>query len=233
LIKGFIETSFLDWDGHIVSTLYVPGCNFRCPFCHNSGLIEHPEQYETVPLEKIENYLLEHKDFLDGICLTGGEPALHKNAGLYDFLKRVKSHGFKIKFDTNGTDPEVLKNLYRDKLVDYVAMDLKAPFDERYNKLAGVKVDLNKIKESVKTIMESNVPYELRTTVVPTLLDTKDIEDLAGDIRGAEKFVLQQFVADNCWDKEMRSVKPYSKEKLEQMAKAAEKHVKKVEIRGA
>jgi pyruvate formate lyase activating enzyme len=232
-IKGFIETSFLDWDGKVVSTLYVAGCNFRCPFCHNSGLIEKPQDYETIPLARIQQFMLEHKDFLDGICLTGGEPCLHENRGLFEFLRRVKGLGFQIKFDTNGADPECLKKAIDQKIVDYIAMDVKGPLDDRYDKLSGVKTNLPRIKESIKIIMEKKVPYEFRTTVVPTLLETGDIEDIAKYIAGAEKFVFQQFAAEHAWDEALRTIKPYFREKLDEMAAVAKLYVANTVIRGA
>jgi pyruvate formate lyase activating enzyme len=231
-IKGFIESSFLDWDGKIVSTLYVANCNFRCPFCHNSGLIENPQSYETIPLERIEKFLLERKDFIDGICLTGGEPCLHKQRGLFEFLKRVKSLDFQIKFDTNGFDPECLQKAIDQKLVDYIAMDIKGPLDERYDKLSGIKTDLSKIKESIKLIMESGIDYEFRTTLVPTLLDDKDVSDVASSIAGAKKFVLQQFVPQHTWDESLRDLKPHAKEKIEGTIEAAKKFVANTLARG-
>ena len=213
--------------------MYVAGCNFRCPFCHNSGLIEKPSDYETVSLAHIEQFLLEHKDFLDGICLTGGEPCLHKNRGLFEFLKRVKDLGFEVKFDTNGTDPECLKKVIDQKLIDYIAMDIKGPLDERYDKLSGVKTDLGRVKAGIKIIRESRLSYEFRTTVVPGLLESKDIEDIAKYISGAEKFVFQQFVADHTWNEDLRAVKPYPREKLEEMVKVAKAYVANTFIRGA
>jgi len=231
-IRGFIETSFLDWDGHIVSTLYVPLCNFRCPYCHNFGLIENPGQYDLIPHEAIESFLLQRKNFIDGICLTGGEPCLHKNRGLFEFIRRIKDLGFKIKFDTNGSDPEAIKILIDERLIHYIAVDVKGPLDERYDKLSGVKTDIGKIKQTIAFIMGSGVPYEFRTTVVPTLLDTKDIEDIAKHISGAKKFVFQQFVAENTWSKSLRKVKPYERKKLEEMCKAASPYVKECIIRG-
>lgn len=232
-IRGFVESSFLDWDGKLVSTLYVAGCNFRCPFCHNSGLIENPQDYEIIPLEKIEEFMLERKDFLDGICLTGGEPCMHKKRGLFEFLRHIRELGFQVKFDSNGTDPECLKDVIDQKLADYIAMDIKGPLDERYDKLSGVKTDLSKIKRSIKIIRESGVPYEFRTTVVPTLIDTKDIEDIAKYITGAEKFVFQQFVAAHTWDESFRSIKPYLREKLDEMVEAARPYVANTLVRGA
>ncbi|NQT29862.1 MAG: anaerobic ribonucleoside-triphosphate reductase activating protein [Candidatus Saganbacteria bacterium] len=232
-IKGFIETSFLDWDSKIVSTLYVAGCNFRCPFCHNFGLIENPASYETVLLKDIFDFLLLHKDFIDGICLTGGEPCLHKSKGLFEFLEQIKALGFLVKLDTNGTDPECLKKLIDKKLVDYFAMDIKGPIDERYAKSSRVKTDPLKIAESIKIIVKSKIPYEFRVTVVPTLLDNKDIYDIAKYLKGAQKFVLQQFVVDNCWDESFRNVKPYPKERLDEMLKLSKPFVANTVIRGA
>jgi len=233
IIKGFIETSFLDWDGKVVSTLYVAGCNFRCPFCHNAGLIEKPQQYETIPLERIERFLLERREFLDGICLTGGEPCLHKSRGLFEFLRRVKGNGFQIKFDSNGADPECLAAVSGERLADYFAMDSKGPLDERYEKLSGVRTDLDKIKQSIKIIMECGALYEFRTTVVPSFLGSEDISDIAKYIAGANKFVLQQFAPDHCWDESLRSVKPYPREKLEEFVSAARPFIENTLIRGA
>ncbi len=232
-IKGFIETSFLDWDGKVVSTLFVPHCNFRCPFCHNAGLIENPQDYETIPVPRIEKYLLEHRDFIDGICLTGGEPALHKNKGLIEFMRKINGLGFKMKFDTNGIDPELLQQILDEKLVDYIAMDIKGPLDERYDRLSGVKTDLSKIRQSIRIIRESGIPYEFRTTVIPGFLDAQDIEDIAREIEGAKRFVLQQFVAENCRDESLRGLKPFSREKFEELARVSRRFVPETLIRGA
>lgn len=232
-IRGFIETSFLDWDGKVVSTLYVPHCNFHCPFCHNSGLIEDPKQYDAFTVDKIEAYLKKHKDFIDGICLTGGEPCMHKDRGLFEFLHHIKDLGFAIKFDSNGNDPECLNKVIEEKLADYIAMDIKGPFDERYDKLSGVKTDLEKIKKSIKLIMQSGIDYEFRTTIVPSFLDEKEMRDIAEKIKGAKKFVLQQFVSKNCWDESFREIKPYERDKLEELQAIVKPFVEKVLIRGA
>lgn len=231
-IKGFIESSFLDWDGKIVSTLFLPYCNFRCPFCHNSGLIEDPQGYENIPQERIEKYLSEHSDYIDGICLTGGEPALHHKNELFKFMKKIKQNGFLIKFDTNGTEPGVLNKAFKEKLIDYVAMDIKGPLDERYNRLSGIKTDLNKIKKSIKLVMNSGVDYEFRTTVVPTLLNRQDVADIAKYLAGAKRFVLQQFVPENTWDDSLRTLRPLDKEELQQMVKLAKKYIPATIVRG-
>jgi pyruvate formate lyase activating enzyme len=232
-IKGFHETSFIDWDGKIVSVVYVGSCNMRCLFCHNSGLVQHPQNYETIPLEKIEKFLVERKDFIDGICLTGGEPCLHKEKGLFDFLRRVKALGLLIKIDTNGTDPECITKIVRQELADYFAMDIKAPLDEKYARLAGTKINLDFICQSITILMQSGLPYEFRTTVVPGMLDTEDIKKIVAAIAGAKKFVLQQFSPENCWDESLRSVIPYDTEKLAEMRLAAGQYVPNTVLRGA
>lgn len=231
-IRGFQETSFLDWDGKVCSVVYTPGCNFRCPFCHNGGLVLEPQQFEVVSLEKIEKYLVKHKDFIDGICLTGGEPCLQEKNGLFEFLKKIKRLGFSIKLDTNGANSEVLQKLFMDKLVDYIAMDIKGPIDERYDRLSGIKTNIENIKESIKIIMESGLSYEFRTTVVPSLLSEKDIEDLAKYITGAKKFVLQQFVPKETLDPSLVNVKPYEKEQLDKMVEISKQYVPNTVLRG-
>ncbi len=230
-IKGFRETSFLDWDGKIVSVIYLPYCNFRCAFCHNEGLIISPQQYEEISPERIKKYLLEHQDFIDGICVTGGEPSLHKDQGLYDFLREIKNMGFLVKVDTNGADPKFLNELMDKKLVDYIAMDIKAPLNEKYAELAGEKVNLSDIQESIRILLPAKVSYEFRTTVAPAL-SIEDIGLIAKELRGAQKWVLQQFSPENCLDENYRKLKPYPKEKLEEMQKIAGQYINNVSLRG-
>lgn len=232
-IKGFQETSFLDWDGKVVSVIYLPFCNFRCPFCHNSGIVETPHEYETITEERVFDFLNSHKDFIDGVCITGGEPCLHKNNGLYDFMKRLKDSGFKVKLDTNGTDPIFVKHVIDNNLVDYIAMDIKAPLDERYYKLCGKETDISAIKETIKVLMSSSLPYEFRTTMVPNMLGKKEIEDIAIFIKGAKKYFIQQFVPKNSWEESLRDVKPYQKEELDDTIKAIKPYVENSFIRGA
>jgi pyruvate formate lyase activating enzyme len=231
-IRGMIETSLLDWDGKIVSVIFLPLCNFRCGFCHNMGLNLEPETYKSISEERVFKYLSTHQEFIDGVCITGGEPTLHKDRGLFEILGRIKELGFGVKIDSNGTDPDCLNKVINMKLVDYIAMDIKAPINEKYDHLSGAKEDLNSITESISIIMKSGLQYEFRTTVVPGLLDDGDIENIARHINGAKKFVLQQFVAANCWSEHLRDVKPYQKENLERMLKTAKQYVANTIIRG-
>jgi len=230
-IKGMIETSFLDWDGKIVSTLYVPQCNFRCPFCHNWELVMHPDKFDTKPFDEIKAFLTENRDFIDGICLTGGEPALYSD--LIEYSKKIKDLGMMVKLDTNGSVPKMIEKVFDRELIDYIAMDIKAPLEQTaYNKLAGAKVNLKKIQKTMELITDSGVDYEFRTTVVPTLLTEDDILDIAKSIEGAKKFVLQQFVPDHTLSEELRNIKPFSKETIDAMVKAGSKYVGKMKARG-
>ncbi|MFH1387360.1 MAG: anaerobic ribonucleoside-triphosphate reductase activating protein [bacterium] len=230
LVRGFIETSFLDWDGKVCSVVFLPYCNFRCPFCNNSLLVETPEILPEVKMEKIEGFLERGKDFIDGIVITGGEPTMHP--WLPELIKRFRTLGFLIKLDTNGTNPSLLTNLLTNRLTDFVAMDLKAPLNDKYNQLTNTKVDLEKIKESIKIIMNSGLDYEFRTTVVPTLLGKAEIEEMAKSISNAKKLVLQQFVPIHTLDEKMRSLPAYSKEKLLEMQAIAKKYVPNTIVRG-
>lgn len=230
--KGFIETSFLDWDGKVVSVVFLPFCNFRCPFCHNAGLIENPDSYETVPASKILDFVMTHRDFIDGVCFTGGEPSLHKGRGLKEFMGKLKEEGFKVKLDTNGTDPGLIAELIDEKLVDFIAMDVKGPLDDRYEKLSGVRTDISSIRRSIETIIKSGIDHEFRTTVVPGLLNIKDIEDVAKELKGAKRLVLQQFVPKNTWDESLRGRDPLPLERMEAKLALCRKYVPDTIIRG-
>ncbi len=207
----------------------MPNCNFNCPFCSNSSLIKKIESLPSIDPQIIEDFITKREKFIDGVVITGGEPTLQPD--LPEYIRHIKSLGFLVKLDTNGSDPKMLKDLISQKLVDYIAMDFKAPLDERYAKVTGVPMDLESVKESIKAIYDSDVDYEFRTTVCPAFLDEKDIEEIARSIKGAKKYVLQQFVPRDTLDPALEKVAPYTKEKLEQMAKTCNRYVKTV-LRG-
>jgi len=234
LIKGFIQNSLLDWDGKIVSTLYTPYCNFRCPYCHNGGLVLEPEKLETIPFEIIEDYLRKNKKWVDGICLTGGEPCIFRD--LPEFIKRIRNIGIMVKFDTNGTFPEMLQRIIDERLVEYIAMDIKGVLEEKaYACSIGVanKYILDRVKKSIDVIMKSGVDYEFRTTVVPTLHTEKDIEKIAKFIKGAKKYALQNFSNQGeILDPKFAEIKPYPIETLDEMQKVASEYVEKCVVRG-
>ncbi len=233
VFRGFIPTSMVDWDGKIVSTLYLPYCNMRCPFCHNKDLVLSPHNLPPVPWEEITGYLKEHLDFIDGVCITGGEPTLH-HPHLVPRLRELKKIGLGIKLDTNGTNPDTLKEWAEEKLIDYVAMDVKAPLDDRYYRACGKEINLEAIKKSIRFLLTGVVGYEFRTTVVPGLHTEKDIVEIAEAIKGAERYVLQQFVPKNSMDPAFEKKEPYPPERLMQMADIIERKglVSRVKIRG-
>jgi pyruvate formate lyase activating enzyme len=229
-IRGFIETSFLDWDGKVTSVIFVPGCNFRCPFCNNGLLVLKAESLPPVDPALIDGFILKRKDFIDGVVITGGEPTLQSD--LPEYIKHIKSLGFLVKLDTNGTNPSMLKALLDQKLLDYVALDLKAPLDERYRTVTNSAFDPGVISQSVKLLMGSEIEYEFRTTVCPALLKREDVLDIARAIAGAKKFVLQQFVPKDTLDPNLINVTPYSKDEFVKMAAACREFVKNTIIRG-
>lgn len=229
-IAGFNRTSLLDWDGCVSAVIYLPGCNFRCPFCHNRQLVLSPEEYEEVPMEFIEGYIEENREFLDGIVITGGEPTIHKD--LPELARKLKRLGMKVKLDTNGTNPEMLQDLIDAGLIDFVAMDLKAPLDEGYDDLAGTKVDMERIKRSIEIIMTSGIDYEFRTTMVPILLRPEDYERIAAYVATAKKFVLQHFSPRNTLDPNLSAVRPLDEGKVRLIAERCKPYVRRLVIRG-
>jgi pyruvate formate lyase activating enzyme len=193
-IKGFLDISFVDWDGKPSSVIFLPNCNFRCPFCHNANLVLHPEEIETISFKYIKEQLKKQKGWIDGVCITGGEPTLHSD--LPKLCSQLKKMGFLVKVDTNGTNPCMLKELMDRGLIDYVAIDIKVPLTlKKYSEATGVNVGelLEHVKESINLMLESNMDYEFRTTVVPNLHDADDIEQVCLSVRGCRKYVLQRF----------------------------------------
>ena len=191
-IAHLLPTTLIDYPGKVAALIYTSGCNFRCPFCHNSELVI-PEKMKTmqlIPENEILYFLRERGNFLDALSITGGEPTLHDD--LPRFIERVKKSGLLVKLDTNGSRPEVLEELFGDHLLDYVAMDVKGPAT-RYSELAGVHVDLDAIRRSIELIMNNAPDYEFRTTVAPTITPA-DIEDTVELVRGAKRYFLQAFV---------------------------------------
>lgn len=229
-IRGIIETSLLDWDGKITSVVFLPGCNFNCPYCSNWILVHAPQTLPAVDLNNIDNFLSGRKDFIDGVVITGGEPTIHP--WLPELIKHFKSLGMLVKLDTNGSNPEILSELLGHKLMDYIAMDIKAPLNEKYQEATGVGVDLSKIKESIRLIINSGIDHEFRTTVIPGLIGEKEIEDIAKEIIGAKKFVLQQFVPQHSHDPDLQKLSPFSKEKLLSLSAASKKHIPETLLRG-
>lgn len=190
-IQGLQKMTLLDWPGKVACTVFLGGCDFRCPFCHNSELLSGPMPI-LMDQEGLLEFLRKRQGLLDGVCVTGGEPLLRP--GLPGLLDGIKNLGFPVKLDTNGNHPDRLVRLWEQGLVDYVAMDVKnAP--ERYEETVGVDgLDLARVRESVSFLLEGSVPYEFRTTVVRELHAESDLRSLAEWIAGAEAWFLQSFI---------------------------------------
>lgn len=197
LIGGLQKVTLVDYPGKIACTIFLSGCNFRCPFCYSKELVlpenikNHPQLIE----EEIFSFLEQRKDLLEGVVLCGGEPTI--NSDLPDLCHRIKKLGFFLKLDTNGSNPEMLKRLIDEKLIDYIAMDIKAPLtQEKYDYFTGVSLPIEKIKESIALIKNCGLDYEFRSTIVPGLHRREDIIQMAKDIAPAKKYFLQQFRND-------------------------------------
>jgi pyruvate formate lyase activating enzyme len=226
-IGGLQKLALVDYPGKVAATVFLIGCNFRCPFCQNPELVTAGDQQEITEKEFFE-FLDSKIGLIDGICITGGEPTI--NADLADFIKKIKAKGFLIKLDSNGSNPEVLKELIDAKLLDFIAMDIKTSLD-KYGRATRVEVDVDNIKRSVKIIKNNGIDYEFRTTVVPGLVEKSDIEKIGQWLKGAKKIALQQFQNKKVLDKEFEKILPYPDEILKEFKKILEKYIKRVELR--
>lgn len=190
-ICGYQKTTLLDYPGHVAATFFTGGCNFRCPFCHNSDLITYPSSTDNISEEEIFTFLKKRKNILSGICITGGEPTLQPD--LAEFIEKVRSYGYKIKLDTNGYRPEVIADLLEKNLLDYIAMDIKAGYSN-YVTVSGISnLIIKKIEDSVSIIENSGIPYEFRTTVVKELHNETDFQEIADMISPKSPYFIQSF----------------------------------------
>ena len=228
-IKGLQKTTLVDYPDKVACTIFLPKCNFRCGFCYNRDLVIDYDSLPTLSEEDILNFLKEKRKWLDGVVFTGGEPTLHKE--LPDFIKKIKEMNYLIKIDTNGTNPKMLKELIDNKLVDYVAMDIKAPLD-KYDQITNVNINKEKVQESISLLRNSSVDSELRLTCVPTLHSNEDIKKIGEWLKGNKKLFLQQFQPDKKMiDLKLLNVKPFSKETLEEFKEILKNYIKDVQIR--
>ena len=185
-ICGFNKTTLLDYPGRVACTIFLGGCNFRCPFCQNGTLVVEPGSQPEYSLA----FLKKRKGILDGVCVSGGEPTL--SDGLPDFLHKIKNLGYDVKLDTNGSRPSVVKNLAADGLIDRVAMDIKA-CPSNYHMLTGVNVDLDAIRETAGWLLNGDLDYEFRTTVVHELHSEKDFQEISQWLSSAKAYYLQAY----------------------------------------
>ncbi len=206
-IKGFLETSFIDWPGRICAVLFLSGCNFRCPFCHNHPLVLKPQTLTSLNLSQIRQKLAPLKKWLGGICVSGGEPTLSPQ--LPEILTQLKNDGWQIKLDTNGSQPDVLSQLINDKLLDMVSMDIKAPLvAQKYKKCTGVHTDLTMISKSISIIKDSGLEHEFRMTIVPRFHSKTDITECAAFLEPSS-LKLQNFSPQTTLDPMLGNEKPF------------------------
>lgn len=233
IITGLQKVSLIDYPSGVCATIFFQGCNFRCPYCYNPKLIQFSRVKSRISEEEIFIYLKKRRGLIEAVCLTGGEPTLQD--GLSNFLRRLKEMGFLIKIDTNGSNPETLNSLLNQNLVDYIALDLKAPLIwKKYRRVINIdnKEIFDKILKSAELLINSKIDYEFRTTIVPTLLEKDDIREIIRQIEGAKKYVLQDFINNKeMVNEEYRNIKPYPKTFLEEMAKEARSYVNECEVR--
>jgi len=225
-IGGLQGCSLIDYPGKISAIVFTIGCNFHCPYCHNPELVD--ETADEQPEEDFFAFLESRVGKLDGVTITGGEPTIHDD--LIPFIKKIKKMGFLVKLDSNGTHPEVLKEVIDQKLVDYLAMDIKGPL-HKYAGAVARPVDTDKIKTSIKLLMESGVPYEFRTTVVKSMLTPDDFHEIGKLINGADAYYLQRFVPTKLLNPGFMDEETYSDDEFEELRVIMEKYVQQCNIR--
>lgn len=227
-IHGLNKTTLLDYPEHVAATIFTGGCNFRCPFCHNGDLVLNPSCYPLISEEEIFAFFQKRKGVLSGVCITGGEPTLQPD--LLPFIRKIKDMGYLVKLDTNGYKPEVLAKALAEKLLDYVAMDIKNS-REKYAETTGVsQFDINRIAESVELVKKSNIPYEFRTTVVRELHTREDFIAIRKWLSGADTYFLQSYRDNENVIK--KGFSAYIKGEMEEFVELLTPYIKKVALRG-
>jgi pyruvate formate lyase activating enzyme len=227
-IGGLQKVSLIDYPAVICGIVFLQGCNFKCSYCHNPELV-NPKLFRPCLQE---NYVLEFLATrigkLDAVTITGGEPTIQED--LIPFIKQIKKMGFAIKLDTNGSEPQVIRELLDKKLLDFIALDIKAPL-EKYKNIVKTQIDPNKIKESINIVLKANIPHEFRTTVVQSQLKEKDILNIGKLISGARRYALQKFVPTKTLEKKFLKEKTKSDEEFQRIKKRLEKEIPLVIVR--
>lgn len=225
-IGGVQKTSLLDYPDKISAIVFTQGCNFRCGYCHNPELIVLKNE-PSYTLKELFQFLYTRMGKLDGVVITGGEPCLQKD--LIHFIKQIKKMGFLVKLDTNGSFPDVLEKAL--PLIDYVAMDIKAPIN-RYADIVKISSNSENIKKSISLIMNSGIDYEFRTTVVKSQLSFDDFEQIGQLIKGAKKYYLQKFIPSKILDEKLKNETTYTNDEFKEIIKILQKNIENVFLRG-
>ena len=227
LIGGLQKFSMIDYPGKTCAIVFTVGCNFKCPYCHNPEL-QDGKGCNIIDQNDILEFLKKRVGKLDAVTITGGEPTLHSD--LLDFLKAIKELGFFIKLDSNGTNPDFLEKILDSGVVDYIAMDIKAP-EEKYAEVVGATVDFRKIRKSIDLIMKKAKDYEFRTTTVVSQLSFEDFEKIGQMISGAKRYYLQKFIPSKTIDQNFLNEKTYTNKEFEELKKTMLKYVKFCDVR--
>lgn len=237
-ILGLQTLTLLDYPEHVAAVLFLGGCNFRCPFCQNAPLVLSPDTQPVIPREELRRFLKKRAGILDGICITGGEPTLY--AQLPDLLSEIKSFGYLVKLDTNGTNPDLLELLIREKLTDYVAVDIKAGRTgyahvcglDRHPAASGSTSLLASVSRSIRLLMQSPVEYEFRTTAVRGLHTEQDFEDIAVWVGGCRKYFLQSFRDSGSILEQNHSFSAFSESELQNFLSIVRRTIPQAQLRG-
>jgi pyruvate formate lyase activating enzyme len=231
-IGGFQRLTLIDYPGHIATTVFTVGCSFRCPFCHNPELVlgsGNDLSVQKITEKEFFDFLETRKEKLEGVCITGGEPTIQPD--IIDFIKKIKERGFLVKLDTNGSRPDILRKIISEKIVDFIAMDIKNQL-KRYDRTTGALVDKERIKLSVDLIMQSRIPYEFRTTVVPGLHSERDFLEIAKWIKGARAYYLQRYQETKILDPKLKKKTKGKSLDLEKIMDKIKNNFGKMGIRG-
>jgi pyruvate formate lyase activating enzyme len=213
-IVGISDLSIVDYPERLCFVIFVPGCNFRCPFCPNQNIINQSNLLDRIPITQIIQRLYPRLKFLDGVCISGGEPLIHRE--LPSLLMELKTINSLIKIDTNGSRPRMLRILLDRKLVDYLSMELITTIS-KYKEVTQQKIEEDTIKRTIQMIRKSNIPHEFKTTVVPGFHDVKSLEELAKSIAGSRRYVIKQFDPSEVLDPICQKIEPYSNSELRQI----------------
>jgi len=230
IIGGLQKLTLIDYPGHLAATVFTFGCNFRCPFCHNPELVSGSwYKISGILEEDFFKFLKERKGKLEGVCITGGEPTIQPD--IVEFVRKIKNLGFKVKLDTNGARPDILRELFQKKLLDFVAMDIKSDL-ENYAKTTNSKLDIERIRLSVDLIRNSGIDYEFRTTAVPGLHKEEDFAKIGEWLEGSKKYVLQKYEdKGKILDPKLKKKVKGKRLDLEKIAEKIKRYFGEVEIR--
>ena len=231
-IKGFIESSLIEWEGNLSSVIFLPFCNLRCRYCHASALVLRSDELDTVPLKHVLRHLKGQKGWLDGVVITGGEPTLHKE-DLLDLITAIRELPLKVMVETNGTMPAMIERMISSRYLDAIAMDIKAPLESAaYKNVTGKAIPPDVIRASIRHVIDSGLPHEFRITVVPGLLEEEELAKMAPELEGSDAVAIQNFKPDTCLDKRLTDLTPHLPEQMDAFRDIVSPYTKNCIVRG-